>query len=879
MRRALLFVLILPALAPAQAEPAGRIVIRAGRIHTVSGGVLEHGLILLEKGKVVDVRPGGEIPPGATLIEADHETVIPGLVDAQAPALEPGRDSDESLALDVRAIDGVDFYASSWKLLSSGVTTACVSPGSRRLVSGQSAVVKTAGRDPAARTLVARLGLRVTLGEQAKNPPALYEPPVPASADHPLRPARKQYPTSRMGEFAALRRAGVRGATLLVSAHNEDDLVKAVLFSEEQGARLILVDAEESDGIAGLLAEKKIPVLYNAGFSPGRRDVADPARPSLEATGTLEKAAALAKAGVRFALIAPEDPPSRDPLFLAAAAVRCGLTERAALEAVTRSPAEILGVADRVGSIERGRDADLVFLSADPFAPGSSVTRVMVDGEFVFERKASDVQTYTALKDASGAAREILAIKGGRLLTVTQGIVPEGLIFVENGKIAYVGRGRPIPPGAKVLDATGLTIVPGFVDLGSSLGFHQDRTDAGLRKARSSSAPSTTTVAPSTLIEASDPAFRAAAAAGVTAILLSPESSGVCSVVKMSGSAAREVAALKYTAQGGTGGYQTLKDALAAGRKYYDDWETYERAKRDGGASRDPVTGTWKGTLENPEQGAKTDFVAELKLDGGRVSGTLQSPASGGHPEGVEGTYEQSELKLEQAKPSKIEYALKLVAPDHLKGTWTAGAQKGLLECRREPAPGAAKPELKAPKKDDALEPYRRLFAKEIPAIVVARSLPAIENAVRAFRGDHGLDLIVTGAEDAAFAGESAVAQGVSLALGPDFVRERRGARINAAEALASQGVPIAFASAGAAGTARLPLQAAFAVRNGLEPFDALKALTVNAARMLRMEARLGAIERGRDADLVIFSGDPFAPSSAVRYVLIDGKLVVEAGR
>jgi imidazolonepropionase-like amidohydrolase len=68
-------------------------------------------------------------------------------------------------------------------------------------------------------------------------------------------------------------------------------------------------------------------------------------------------------------------------------------------------------------------------------------------------------------------------------------------------------------------------------------------------------------------------------------------------------------------------------------------------------------------------------------------------------------------------------------------------------------------------------------------------------------------------------------------------------------------------------------------VRNGLEPFDALKALTVNAARMLKMEARLGAVERGRDGDLVLFSGDPFAPSSSVRIVIVDGQVLVEPPR
>jgi imidazolonepropionase-like amidohydrolase len=873
---ALLVLCLWPLAAQEEGAPA-TIAIRAGRIYTATGTVIDHGLVIVHKGKIVEVRAGGELPPGAKLVEADNEVVIPGLVDGQATPLEPGRDSDETVSPDVRAIDGYDFYASTWKLLSAGITATLISPGSRRLLSGQPAVVKTAGKDPSTRTLKASLGLRITLGEQSKNPPALYEPPVPASADHPLRPARKQYPTSRMGEFAVLRRADLNHRALFVEAHNEDDLVKAILFAEERGSGLTLVDAEEAAGIAALVAEKKIPVLYNAGFVPGRRDAADPSRPALEATGTLDGLAGLAKARVRFALVCPEDAPGRDPLFLAAASVRSGLSERAALAAVTAVPAEILGIADRVGTIARGLDADLVFLSADPFAPGSGVTRVMIDGEFVFERKSSDVQTYRALRDLSGGSRDLLAVKGGRLLTVTQGILPEGLVFIEGGKITYVGRGRPIPPGARVLDATGLSVVPGFIDLGTPLGFHVDRTEAGLRRSKASGAPSVTTVAPSLLVDPQDPVFRSAAAAGVTSILLWPETSGVCSIVKMSGVVAKEVAAIKFTAQGGTAGYQALKDQLAAGRKYYDDWETYERSRRDGGVARDPLSGSWKGSLENPEQGAKTDFVADLKLDGTKVTGTLQSPAVGGHPEAVEGIFDQGELKLEQARPSKVEFVLKLLAPDHLKGSWTSGTQKGVVECRREPLAGPAKPELKAPKKDEAQEAYRRLFAKEIPALVVARTLPAFENAARAFRTDHGLDLIVTGAEDAAFAGEMAFSQGVSLALGPDFLRERRGARINAAEALASQGVPIAVASGGAAGTARLPLQAAYAVRNGLEPFDSLKALTVNAARMLKMEQRLGAIERGRDGDLVIFSGDPFAPPSQVRYVIIDGKVVVEA--
>lgn len=881
MRRALAVLLFLPALVTAQDEPAGRLwVVRAGRVHTGSGEVIEHGLIVLRNGKIVDVRPAGEFPKGATLIEADQEVVIPGLIDAQSSVSEPFRNAPETVAPDVRAIDGYDFYASSWRQLSSGVTSAYLSPGSRRLVSGQGAVVKTGGPKPQSRILADRLGLHVTLGEEPKNPPTLYTPPVPPSADHPILPARRQYPSSRMGEFAVLRRTPLGEGPLFIQTHTEDDLVKAAMFAQEAGRGLVLVGAGEAPRVADFLAARKIPVIFDAGFAPGRRSLADRARPALEAPGTIAGAVALARAGVRFALVPPDDTPNRDLLFIAAAAVRAGLSEKEALAAITRVPAEILGVQNRVGSIARGRDADLVFLTADPFSPGALVRRVMIDGAFVFERKEADVQTYRAVRDSSGKPGDTIALRGGRILTVTQGVLADGLLLLQGGKISYVGRGRPVPAGARQIDATGLTVVPGFIDFGSHLGFHVDRTDLGLRRSRSTGVPSASTVPPSQLIRPDDPAFREVAASGITSIVLSPETSGVCSLLKLAGGSAvvtREVAALKFVAKGGTGGYQALKEQLAQGRKYFDDWEAFERSRRDAPPARDPVSGTWRGTFEEAEAGPKTEFIAELKLDGVRVTGTLQAPASGGHPEAVEGTFDQGELKLEQARPSKVDFVLRAQGTDHLKGIWTSAGHKGTLECRRDPAPAIAKVEVKEPRRDEALEPYRKLFTREIPAIVSARDLPAIESAARAFRGDYGLELVLEGAEDASLSGDVAIAQGASVALGPEFLVDRRGAWVNTAEALASQGVSVSFASGASTATAELPLQAAYAVRTGLEPFDALKALTVNPARMLRLEQRLGSIERGRDADLVLFTGDPFAPSSRVKMVLVDGKIVYEA--
>ncbi|HYE98912.1 MAG TPA: amidohydrolase family protein, partial [Planctomycetota bacterium] len=423
----------------------GLTAVRTARVHTGTGETIEGGVIVLRGGKIVEIRRDGEIPAGATVVDASRQVVVPGLIDAHTALADEGRDGDATVAQDVRAVDGLDFFAPSRRTLAGGVTTVYVSPGSKRLLSGQGAVVKTAGKDPRARVLRETWGLQVTLGEPSKNPPTVFEPPMRATPDDPIRPARRQYPASRMGQFAELRRAAAgpgplrdRRPTLVVSAHEADDLVKAVLLAEELGTGIVLVDAEEAPAVADFLAPRRIPVVLNPGFAPGHREPA----PAGDPRGRLDGVAALVRAGLRVALHAPEDADLRELLFIAAATVRQGLTRDEALACVTRAPAEILGVADRVGTIAPGRDADLVFLSADLFGPRTAVERVMIDGAFVYERTAADVQTYRALPE-SGPRKDMLAVRGGRVLTATQGVIPDGLVLVENGKVVYVGRGRP----------------------------------------------------------------------------------------------------------------------------------------------------------------------------------------------------------------------------------------------------------------------------------------------------------------------------------------------------------------------------------------------------------------------------------------------------
>ena len=153
--------------------------------------------------------------------------------------------------------------------------------------------------------------------------------------------------------------------------------------------------------------------------------------------------------------------------------------------------------------------------------------------------------------------------------------------------------------------------------------------------------------------------------------------------------------------------------------------------------------------------------------------------------------------------------------------------------------------------------------------------MPSIDNATRLLKTDFDLDYVLLGADQADYLSTTVATRGASVALGPDFLREERGTTSNLAEALASSGISIAITT-GTSGTRDLALYAVRAVRYGLDPVEALKAVTAGPARMAKLAGRLGSLERGRDADLVFYSGEPFNLASQVRRVMISGKTVFE---
>lgn len=933
-RYALAALLVGAVIAPAALQdpaPTGQTAILCGKLYTGKGQVLAPAVLVFEQGRVVSATQGDVAPAGAKVIDLRPNVIIPGLVNAYSSVIDP-RDSIETVTPDVRAIDGFERYRDVAKALEGGVTTLYITPGTNRLVAGQGAIVKAGGSGDA-RVLRASHGMKVVMGERPKNPPAVFDPPIPPSTDNPILPPKRQYPMTRMGELAKLRdvlteaqhkkgnphpesttRAGyldplreiiARERPLVVQAGKADDIVKAVLLAEEFKVDIMIAGAQEADRIAGFLAEHKVPVSWDPGVTAmgSRRSKTTAA----EGIAALAGAAALEKAGVSFALQCPSDNEMPHLLLQAAWAVRAGVSQEKALRSITLGAAEMIGVSTRVGALDKDFDADFVVLTGDPFHPSTVVDKVFVGGALVHEHRAVDVEQKIAEFRRLSTAEGLTIIRAGRILNGVSSPIEKGVIVIENGKITYVGRETSIPPGAKVIDASTSVVVPGFVNLSGWIGL-SPRVSESLtlqRRAPGDAPPATIDFAVASALAADDPAYREALASGVTLVLLAPSNQGVCSLVKLTDGAprvVREVAAIRFEVAAGKGAYTMMKKRLEAAKKYHDDWEAFEKQPKEGPkepakgpapeSKGDPITGTWEGTVTVPAFGVTERVVATMKLNGTSVSGTVASPKQPEQSVPFDGTFANNEISVdvnEQGATGKV--TMKLESPDVLKGgfkvTYQGMTIEGKAEAKRTikggegestaaaPAAGAG-PEKKEMKKDERLEPYRALFRREIPALVRATSIAAIENALKLFRDDFNLNFTLLDPTDAYGDPNGVLARADGVAWSGAFLGRHRNDPINSADLFMRRNLPVAFFAPGEGESPLLAMIAGSAVHYGCDANETLRALTSGPAKMLNLERQVGSITYGRDADLVVYSGEPFDFNSRVEKVFVDGKVVFE---
>lgn len=562
-------------------------VYRAARIWPGGGPAINNAVLVVRDGKIAEIGPRGKVkePDDAEIHDLGSAVLIPGLVIAETSLGGLGRDDERTLTPEFRAIDGFDFYADFSTALSGGVTTVQVSPGSRRLLPGQGAVVKLAGGepDPTARTLRERESLRILLGDAFKNPPRIYEPPVGAvSVDKPLEPTRQQLGASLGSAIAGLRatlRAAKEYDKLSTSQREKDLLLGAIADYLKNGGRIRITAPGAADIRAALaLANEfnlQILLVDPSGLAPFRDQLSAwrehvagvtlnaEVRPGAitESSGNAGKNARdLLAAGLKVAIRPASDAALNDTLFAAGLFTRAGLSPQEVLRMLTIQPAELLGVSGRVGSLAPGKDADFVVLGGELFAARAPVRQVYVNGRLAFEAKTKPHAT---------------VIQASRVYTGTGEVIERGAVLVEGAAVRGLGHDVSVPPDAKVRRYERGVIVPGFLDLSTGLGLGGPLT----------SAVSLQTKLGEQLVS-SDAAIATARQGGVTTVLLTsttPTASPVLAF-KLSDQprVVQEPVAIRFGITGNlTSQAATLRTSLQQARAYADAWARYQLAQAE----------------------------------------------------------------------------------------------------------------------------------------------------------------------------------------------------------------------------------------------------------------------------------------------------------
>jgi imidazolonepropionase-like amidohydrolase len=383
---------------PAPTEDTVAIV--NARVMPVSGPAIERGTVLMRAGKIAAVGSSVQVPAGAQAIDAAGKIVTPGLFDsatqigiveipggAQGTADQSTTDTRISAAFTV-----VDSFNANTTVIPvtrvEGITRALVVPErTGNVLLGQAAVVDLSGAQAPDSITRAPAAMIAVLGETG----AAVAGGSRATAMLRLREALEDagdFARNRVAYNAAQRREYVRGRLdlealrpvlrgeipLAVQANRASDLLAAVRLADEFKLRLILMGAAEGWMVAGDLAKHNVAVVIKP-----LTDI-----PSFDGLGaTLENAARLAQAGVTVAIASFDTHNARNLRQQTGNAISYGLDRDAALKSVTLVPAQLWGVADRIGSLDAGKDADVVVWSGDPFELTTRAEHVFIRGREV----------------------------------------------------------------------------------------------------------------------------------------------------------------------------------------------------------------------------------------------------------------------------------------------------------------------------------------------------------------------------------------------------------------------------------------------------------------------------------------------------------------
>jgi hypothetical protein len=285
-------------------------------------------------------------------------------------------------------------------------------------------------------------------------------------------------------------------------------------------------------------------------------------------------------------------------------------------------------------------------------------------------------------------------------------------------------------------------------------------------------------------------------------------------------------------------------------------------------------------------------FTLDLKLSGTKVDGTIKIAFAGRELPAqpiAGGSFENGRLKLEfrgMGGQTTLEGTIK---DDVLTSKIALGrmGDQDLIARRTSKTAGsppprrssASKPDEdgrpKPPKTEEGLEPLRAALEKRAALVVRCNRGAAIADVVELLEKE-GVPYVLTGVDDLVDDAGLLKGRKPAVMVGPETVFEDKGEVKNVAAQFADLDLPVLFGSGECKNAGLLPLHAAYAVRYGLSPADALAGLSSATAKAFRLDDRIGSLQKGRDADLVAFSGNPFEPQSRVLVVVCNGRVVVD---
>lgn len=370
-------------------------LIQNAKVYPITSSELQQGDVLVENGKIIAVENHIEPASEMEVISAKNLHLLPGFIDVHTHlglydegtgwAGNDANETHEVLTPHIRAIDGCHPLDIAFKdAVRFGVTTAHIMPGSANVIGGTTSVIKTHGHDIRKMIIKETAGLKIALGENPKR----------------IHSGRHNDSITRMGIMGMLREAfyqakdsayqdNLRVAPIAaalnreipvrIHAHRADDILSAIRFAEEFNLDYRIEHCTEGHLIADSL--KNLNLKASVGPTLTRKS-------KIELKNkTWDTYRILSENNVEVSITT--DHPYIPIQYLnvcAAIAVREGLCAKKALEGITIAPARNLGIEDRVGSIEPGKDADLSLWTEHPFHFSATPVMTMIDGEIIYKK-------------------------------------------------------------------------------------------------------------------------------------------------------------------------------------------------------------------------------------------------------------------------------------------------------------------------------------------------------------------------------------------------------------------------------------------------------------------------------------------------------------